>query len=60
MNCRWTAGELSPARGGVRHDDTAPDGPVSEVTVVLDGRSTTVTVPPGGLVRVTVTKLPGP
>jgi ring-1,2-phenylacetyl-CoA epoxidase subunit PaaE len=25
----------------VRHEDRAPDGPVSEVTVILDGRSTT-------------------
>jgi len=32
----------------VRHDDTAPDGPVSEVTVVLDGRTTTLTLPADG------------
>lgn len=29
-----------------RHEEPAPDGPVSAVTVVLDGRSTTVAVPP--------------
>ena len=34
----------------VVHAERAPDGPVSEVTVVLDGRSTTVTVPEGDTV----------
>ncbi|MEV6121642.1 1,2-phenylacetyl-CoA epoxidase subunit PaaE [Streptomyces sp. NPDC052077] len=29
----------------VRHEDTGPDGPVSEVTLTLDGRSTTLTLP---------------
>ena len=29
----------------VRHDDTTTDGPASEVTVVLDGRATTLTLP---------------
>ena len=32
----------------VRHDDAAPDGPVSQVTVVLDGRATTLTLPADG------------
>jgi ring-1,2-phenylacetyl-CoA epoxidase subunit PaaE len=31
-------------------EETAPVGPTSEVTVILDGRSTTVTVPEGGIV----------
>jgi len=35
--------DVAPAPA--RHADAAPDGPVSEVTVVLDGRSSTVTVP---------------
>ncbi|MBD0840612.1 1,2-phenylacetyl-CoA epoxidase subunit PaaE [Streptomyces sp. TRM68416] len=29
----------------VRHEEAGPDGPVSQVTVVLDGRSTTSTLP---------------
>ncbi|WP_019818760.1 1,2-phenylacetyl-CoA epoxidase subunit PaaE [Saccharomonospora saliphila] len=29
----------------VRHEDSVPDGPGSDVTIVLDGRSTTVAVP---------------
>ena len=29
----------------VRHEDPTFDGPSSEVTVVLDGRSTTITLP---------------
>jgi ring-1,2-phenylacetyl-CoA epoxidase subunit PaaE len=29
----------------VRHDESASDGPASEVTVVLDGRATTLTLP---------------
>jgi ring-1,2-phenylacetyl-CoA epoxidase subunit PaaE len=32
----------------VRQDDTTLDGPVSEVTVVLDGRATTLTLPADG------------
>jgi ring-1,2-phenylacetyl-CoA epoxidase subunit PaaE len=34
----------------VVREDRTPDGPSSEVTVVLDGRSTTVTIPEGGTV----------
>jgi ring-1,2-phenylacetyl-CoA epoxidase subunit PaaE len=34
----------------VLREERLPDGPSSEVTVVLDGRSTTVTVPEGGTV----------
>ena len=34
----------------VREDDTRPDGPASEVTVLLDGRATTVTVAEGDTV----------
>ncbi|MEU9169757.1 1,2-phenylacetyl-CoA epoxidase subunit PaaE [Streptomyces sp. NPDC048420] len=29
----------------VRHEDAAPDGPVSQVTITLDGRSTTAALP---------------
>jgi len=38
---------VEPEPPATVHHDDAPTGPGAEVTVLLDGRATTVTVPPG-------------